>query len=75
MATKKADGKVRCPVLNKLVNAIRSLPNSNADTKRAFSMLTNIKTKKHNKVHPNNVQSLYVFKSILRTRENYYLTA
>jgi len=29
MATKKADKKFRYPVLSKLVNAIRSLPNSN----------------------------------------------
>ena len=55
MATKKADGKVRCPVLNKLVNAIRSLPNSNADAERMFSMLTAIKTKKRNKLPPSNV--------------------
>ncbi|KYN11678.1 hypothetical protein ALC57_16158 [Trachymyrmex cornetzi] len=68
MATKKADGKFRYPVLIKLINAIRSLPNSNADAERVFSMLTDVKTKKRNKFHPSNVQSLCVFKSILRAR-------
>ncbi|KYN17826.1 hypothetical protein ALC57_09864 [Trachymyrmex cornetzi] len=68
MATKKADGKFRYPVLNKLVNTIQSLPNSNADAERVFSMLTDVKTKERNKLHPSNVQSLCVFKLILRAR-------
>ena len=55
MATKKADGKFRYPALSKLVNAIRSLPNSNVDAERVFSMLSVIKTKKRNKLHPSNV--------------------
>ena len=54
MATKKADEKFRYPALSKLVNAIRSLPNSNVDAE-VFSMLSVIKTKKRNKLHPSNV--------------------
>ncbi|KYN22626.1 hypothetical protein ALC57_04972, partial [Trachymyrmex cornetzi] len=68
MTTKKANGKFRYPVLTKLINAIRSIPNSNADAERVFSVLTDVKSKKRNKLHPSNVQSLCVFKSILRAR-------
>ncbi|KYN14480.1 hypothetical protein ALC57_13316 [Trachymyrmex cornetzi] len=60
---------VRCyNILYYLINAIRFLPNSNADAERVFSMLTDVKTKKRNKLHPSNNQSLCVFKSILRAR-------
>jgi len=68
MATKDTDGKFKYPMISKLVNAIRSLPNSNADTERVFSMLTDVKTKKRNKLNPNHVQALYVFKSNLRAK-------
>jgi len=34
------------PNLKSILNAIRSLPNSNADSERAFSVLTDLKTKK-----------------------------
>lgn len=44
LASKDADGKFKYPMLTKLVNAIRALPNSNADSERVFSMLTNKKT-------------------------------
>ena len=61
MATKKGDRKFRYPVLSKLVNIIRSLP-------KEFFMLTDVKTKKRSKLHPSNVQSLCVFKLILKAR-------
>ncbi|KAK0071475.1 hypothetical protein PV326_001200, partial [Microctonus aethiopoides] len=38
------------PNLRKLVNAVRSLPNSNADSERIFSYLPDSKTKKRNKL-------------------------
>lgn len=69
MATKDADENFKYPMLTKLINAIRSLPNSNADAERMFSMLTDVKTKKRNILSPIHVQAVCVFKSCLRTRE------
>jgi len=68
MAIKDTDGKLKYPTICKLVNAIRSLPNSNADAERVFSILTDVKTKKRNKLNPIHVQSLCVFKSNLKAR-------
>jgi len=68
MATKDTNGQFKYPTISKLVNAVRSFPNSNADAERVFSMLTDVKTKKRNKLNPNHVQALCVFKSNLRAR-------
>jgi len=56
MATKDTNGKFKYSMISKLVNAIRSLPNSNADAERVFSMLTDVKTKKRNKLNPKRIQ-------------------
>jgi len=68
LAAKKADGTFKYPTLTKLINAIRSLPNSNADAERTFSMLTDVKTKKRNKLSAIHVQAMCVFKLNLRAR-------
>lgn len=56
------------PNLKYLLNAIRSLPNSNADFQRIFSFLPDLKTKKRNKLAPVNVNALCVLKSALQAR-------
>jgi len=56
------------PNLKSLLNAIRSLPHSNADSERIFSLLTDIKTNKRNRLSAATVNATCVFKSALKTR-------
>lgn len=56
------------PNLRLFVNAIRSLPHSNANSERAFSMLTNLKTKTRNRLLSISVNAACVLKSVLKTR-------
>lgn len=57
------------PNLKCLLNAVRSLPNSNADAERMFSILTNVKTKARNKLSTDSVNAMCVLKSALQTRK------
>ena len=57
------------PNMRSLLNAVRSLPNSNADPERMFSFLTDLKTKKRNKLSSACINATCVFKSALRTRK------
>lgn len=59
---------VKYPNLTLLLNAIRSLPNSNADSERIFSLLTDIKTKKRNLLSSSTINGICVLKSALKTR-------
>ena len=52
-----------------LLNAIRLLPNSNADPERTFSVLTDLKTKKRNKLSCNPINAICVLKSALKSRK------
>lgn len=54
--------------LKQLLNAIRSLPNSNADSERIFFMLTDVKTKKRNSLSANAINAICVVKSALKAR-------
>ena len=56
------------PNLTKLLNAVRSFPNSNADAKRMFSFLTDLKTKKRNKLSSVSVNAACIVKSALKAR-------
>jgi len=56
------------PNLKSLVNAVRSLPHSNADPERMFSLLTDLKTKKRNKLSNACVNATCTFKSALKAR-------
>lgn len=56
------------PHLKSLLNAIRSLPNSNADSERIFSYLPDLKTKKRNKLSSVSVNAACVLKSALKAR-------
>lgn len=60
---------VKYPNLKSLLNAIRSLPHSNADSERIFSMLTNLKTKNRNRLSSTSINAACVFKSALKTRK------
>ncbi|KAF0745153.1 Uncharacterized protein FWK35_00028234 [Aphis craccivora] len=46
------------PNLSELVLVVLTLPHSNAGVERVFSMLTDIKTKKRNRLNPNTVKAL-----------------
>jgi len=54
--------------LIKLLNVIRSLLNLNVDAERMFSFLTNLKTKKHNKLSPTYVNVTCIVKLALKMR-------
>ena len=56
------------PNLKSLLNAIRSLPKSNADSERIFSLLPDLKTKKRNKLSSVSVNASCVLKSALKAR-------
>jgi len=56
------------------LNAIRSLPNSNADSERIFSFLPDIKTKKRNKLASTSMNAICVVKSALQTRRENIIT-
>lgn len=60
--------------LKSLLNAVRSLPNSNADAERIFSFLPDLKTKKRNKLSYINVNASCVVKSALKARKETALT-
>jgi hypothetical protein len=50
--------------ISKLMCVLMSLPHSNAETERAFSCLTNIKTKKRNSLNVDTVEALLIVKSL-----------
>ena len=63
------EGTSQIPNLKKLVNVISSFPNSNADVERNFSMLSDIVTKKRNRLRGSTVDAICVVKSALRARK------
>jgi hypothetical protein len=72
LQSKNNMGEIKYPNLTALVNTVRSLPNSNADSERIFSFLTDIKTKKRNNLPSASVNAICVIKSALRTRGESY---
>jgi len=56
------------PNLTNVLNAVRSLPNSNADPERMFFLLTDVKIKKRNKLSSASINAICVFKSALKAR-------
>jgi len=51
---------IKYPNLKYLLNAIRALPNSNADSERVFSFLTDVKRKNRNKLASVTVNAICV---------------
>ena len=56
------------PNLTSLLNRVRTLPHFNAETERAFSMLTDVKTNKRNRLGTRIVNSICVTRSALKAR-------
>ncbi|RLU15716.1 hypothetical protein DMN91_011471 [Ooceraea biroi] len=63
-----SNGVYKYPNLRNLLSAVRCLPNSNADSERTFSILTDIKSKKRNKLSSTCVNAICVIKSALKSR-------
>ena len=66
LLTRNDQGSFKYPYLQELLNSIRSLPNSNADAERLFSMLPDIKNKKRNRLCSTIVNAICVTKSALQ---------
>lgn len=64
----QSNNTYKYPNLRNFLSAVRSLPNSNADPKRIFSILTDFKSKKRNKLSSTCVNASCVIKSALKTR-------
>lgn len=62
------DGYFRFPALRALICVVCSIPNSNATVERAFSMITDLKTKLRNRIGTNPINSYCVFKTALKAR-------
>ncbi|KAL6265700.1 hypothetical protein P5V15_002499 [Pogonomyrmex californicus] len=60
--------ETKYPNLRALFNSIRALPNSNAAPKRIFSLLTDVTTKKRNRLSSTTVNAICVLKSALKAR-------
>ncbi|XP_066587622.1 protein FAM200A-like [Prorops nasuta] len=58
--------ELRYPQLRKLLSVVRSLPHSNAEAERCFSMLPDIKSKKRNRLVHETVNATCVIKYALR---------
>ncbi|EZA62768.1 uncharacterized protein LOC105274686 [Ooceraea biroi] len=65
----KSTNVFKYPNLTCLLNAVRSLPNSNADAEKVFSYLTDLKHKERNKLSSASINAMCVVKSALRTRK------
>lgn len=60
------EGDLRFQNLRSLLNNVRSLPQSNAEVERAFSLIPDTKTRKRNKLSIETVNSSCVIKSALK---------
>jgi len=60
---------IRYPNLTLLLNVIRSLPNSNADSERIFFICTRYKNKKRNKLALTSMNAICVIKSALQRQD------
>lgn len=65
---RQSNNNYRYPILRNILSAVRSLLNSNADPERPFSILTELKSKKRNKLSSTCVNAICVIKSVLKTR-------
>ena len=57
------------PNLTSLLNRVRTLPHSNAEAERAFSMLTDAKTIKRNQLETKMINSICVTRAALKARD------
>jgi hypothetical protein len=57
------------PNLGKLASLVLTLPHSNAEAERIFSVVTDIKTKKRNRIGSGTLNSMCVVRSSLQNKE------
>lgn len=57
------------PNLSKLVKKLFALPHANADAERIFSVVTDVRTKKRNKLSHDNLNSICIIRSFLQNEE------
>ncbi|XP_066599919.1 protein FAM200A-like [Prorops nasuta] len=60
------EGKEKYPQLKSLLNIVRSLPHSNAEAERCFSIIPDVKTKKRNRISSATLNSICVIKNYLK---------
>ncbi|XP_066585186.1 uncharacterized protein [Prorops nasuta] len=60
--------EIKYPQLRLLLNIVRSLPHSNAEAERCFSIIPDNKNKKRNKLSPETVNAICVIKYALRSK-------
>ncbi|KAG0422385.1 hypothetical protein HPB47_001786 [Ixodes persulcatus] len=65
---KTFDDKLVLPNIATLAKLVLTLPHSNAETERIFSMLSDMKTRKRNRLGPESVNALLLVKSAMATR-------
>ncbi|KAL6260789.1 hypothetical protein P5V15_008315 [Pogonomyrmex californicus] len=65
---KHSNNITKYPNLTNVLNAVRSLPNSNADPERMFSSLSNLKTKNRNRLSSASINATCILKSGLWAR-------
>ncbi|KAG0423203.1 hypothetical protein HPB47_001008, partial [Ixodes persulcatus] len=66
--TKTFDDKLVLPNIATLAKQVLTLPHSNAETERILSMLSDMKTRKRNRLGPESVNALLLVKSAMATR-------
>lgn len=66
---KNFNGEIVFPVLSNLAIHILSLPHANADAERIFSIITDVRTKKRNKLSNEVINSICIIRSSLNCSE------
>ncbi|KAL6265679.1 hypothetical protein P5V15_002478 [Pogonomyrmex californicus] len=62
------NNEIKYPNLRAFLNSTRAFPNSNAAPERIFSLLTDVKTKKRNRLSSTIVNAICVLKSALKAK-------
>lgn len=62
------DDKQEFANISTLAKLILSLPHSNADAERIFSMISDVKTKKKDKLGPNSINAALIVKSVMASK-------
>ncbi|XP_066590784.1 zinc finger MYM-type protein 6-like [Prorops nasuta] len=68
-SAKNSNKELRYPQLRALLNLVRSLPHSNAEAERCFSIIPDSKTRKRNKLSHETLNAICVVKYALRSKE------
>lgn len=63
---KNFNDEIVFPNLSKLVRILFALPHANADAERIFSIITDVRTKKRNKLSHTSLSSICILRSFLQ---------